>query len=42
LYVPNQLTDKEKESIESLRDSESFQPKAGQKGFFRKVKDAFF
>jgi len=42
LYVPDQLTDKEREYMESLRDSETFQPKAGEKGFFRKVKDAFF
>jgi molecular chaperone DnaJ len=42
LYVPDHLTDQERECIESLRRSESFQPKSDQKGFFRKVKDAFF
>jgi molecular chaperone DnaJ len=42
LYVPNKLTEQESGLIESLRDSESFRPKAGQKGFFKKVKDAFF
>ncbi|KPL07580.1 molecular chaperone DnaJ [bacterium SM23_57] len=42
LYVPDQLTDQERESMEALRDSESFRPKASQKGFFHKVKDAFF
>ncbi len=42
LYVPDKLTEQESQMMESLRDSESFRPKAGQKGFFKKVKDAFF
>ncbi len=40
LYVPDKLTEQESQMMESIRDSESFHPKAGQKGFFKKVKDS--
>jgi molecular chaperone DnaJ len=42
IYVPEQLSLEERKCLESLRDSENFQPKSDSKGFFRKVKDAFF
>jgi len=42
IYVPEQLTSEERKCLESLRESENFQPKSDSKGFFRKVKDAFF
>ncbi|TXC78401.1 molecular chaperone DnaJ [Luteibaculum oceani] len=43
VWTPQQLTDEEKSMLESLRESENFQPKPGNKdkGFFQRVKEMF-
>jgi molecular chaperone DnaJ len=41
LHIPERLTAEERRLFEGLRESENLKPKAGQKGFFSKVKDAF-
>ncbi len=44
VYMPRDLSDKERKTIESLRGSENFDPKnlnKEEKGFFSKIKDVF-
>lgn len=44
VYIPTKLSDKEREKIESLKDSDHFTPnsqKAEKKDFFSKIKDVF-
>lgn len=41
LYVPQRLTAEEKHRFEELKNSENLKPKASQKSFFSKVKNAF-
>jgi molecular chaperone DnaJ len=41
LHIPERLTAEERRLFEGLKESENLKPKAGQKGFFSKVKDAF-
>jgi molecular chaperone DnaJ len=41
LYVPEKLTAEERRLFEELKQSENLKPKANQKSFFSKVKDAF-
>ncbi len=41
LYVPEKLTPEERRLFEELKQSENLKPKANQKSFFSKVKDAF-
>lgn len=42
IYTPTRLSPREKELLEELADCEGMKPKAGEKGFFSKVKNAFF
>lgn len=43
IWTPKDLTDEERNTLESLRQSENFQPREehNEKGFFQKVKDLF-
>lgn len=42
IYSPEKLTPRDREIIQELAESESMKPKSNGKGFFQKVKDAFF
>lgn len=42
IYTPTKLNNREVELLKELAQSEGIKPKPTEKGFFRKVKDAFF